>query len=114
MGFSRGSHTRILFTLFAILFTISTLQVGVAKRPLHGEQWLKKHFLHIESLQKGPVPPSASSPCTHIPGGSGHCPTVNGMDFAGRHANRSPPPPAPPSFSSSILMAANSGGIKTN
>ncbi|KAJ6981565.1 hypothetical protein NC653_024839 [Populus alba x Populus x berolinensis] len=64
-------------------------------RPVHGEQWLKKHFPRIESLQRGPVSPSAGSPCSHNPGGSGHC-TMNEMNFVGR-ANHQPPPPFPSS-----------------
>lgn len=101
MGFSiKTSHVRVLFSLLAILLAMSTLQVGVAKRPLHGEQWLK--------LQKVPVPTSGPSPCSHIPppGKASICPSLNGMDFTGRHVNRAPPPP--PSFPSSI--PANSGG----
>ncbi|KAK3190267.1 hypothetical protein Dsin_029828 [Dipteronia sinensis] len=46
------------------------------------------------SLQKGPVPPIGGSPCTFIPGGSGHCPSLNGKNFAG-YVNRAPPPPKP-------------------
>ncbi|KAJ9154203.1 hypothetical protein P3X46_027565 [Hevea brasiliensis] len=114
MGFRSSSRIRILFTLFTNLFIIiSTFQVGAAKRTMHGEQWHEEHFLHIESLQKGPVPPSASSPCTNIPkGGTGHCPNLNEMNFAGGRVNLVPPPP-PPTFRSSILMAANSHDIKT-
>ncbi|CAI0465565.1 unnamed protein product [Linum tenue] len=37
------------------------------------------------SLQRGPVPPSGSSGCTHVPGSNGPgCPSlVNQMNFAG-------------------------------
>lgn len=42
---SRSNHIRVFFFLFTILFIIiSTSLVGAAKRPLHGEQWLKKTF----------------------------------------------------------------------
>ncbi|CAL1396464.1 unnamed protein product [Linum trigynum] len=45
------------------------------------------------SLQRGPVPPSGSSGCTHVPGSNGPgCPSlVNQMNFAGsvhRNNNR--------------------------
>jgi hypothetical protein len=96
MAINRKSHATIFFTiLFAILVTLSTIQFGAATRPMHGEQWLKKHFPRIESLQRGPVTPSAGSPCTHNTVGSGHC-TMNEMNFVGR-ANHQPPPPFPSS-----------------
>ncbi|KAJ6890509.1 hypothetical protein NC651_024113 [Populus alba x Populus x berolinensis] len=98
MAINRKSHTTVFFTiLFTILLTLSTIQFGAAMRPVHGEQWLKKHFPRIESLQRGTVPPSAGSPCSHKPGGSGHCP-MNEMNFVGR-ANHQPPPP----FRSSVI-----------
>ncbi|KAL3578072.1 hypothetical protein D5086_019577 [Populus alba] len=96
MAINRKGHARVFFTiLFTILLTLSTIQFGAAMRPVHGEQWLKKHFPRIESLQRGPVSPSAGSPCSHNPGGSGHC-TMNEMNFVGR-ANHQPPPPFPSS-----------------
>ncbi|KAG6764535.1 hypothetical protein POTOM_032009 [Populus tomentosa] len=93
MAFNGNSRVTIVFTVFSILLTLSTLQCGAAKRPLHEEQLLKKHFPLIESLQRGPVPPSTASPC--IPGGSGTC-ELNEMNFVGR-ANRQPPPAFPSS-----------------
>jgi len=98
MAFNGKSRVAISFTLFTILFTLSTLQCGAAMRPLHGEQLLKKHFPLIESLQRGPVPPSKGSPGTHIPDqpeGSGTS-KLNEMNFVGR-ANRQPPPAFPSS-----------------
>ncbi|KAL9352969.1 hypothetical protein Peur_055649 [Populus x canadensis] len=95
-AYTEKSHATIFFTiLFTVLFTLSTIQSGAAMRPVHGEQWLKKHFPRIESLQRGPVTPSAGSPCTHNTVGSGHC-TMNEMNFVGR-ANHQPPPPFPSS-----------------
>ncbi|WCJ23957.1 hypothetical protein M5689_005951 [Euphorbia peplus] len=65
------------------------LQLGESIRPCNGEKWVKQHLLsHV--LQKGPVPPSSSSPCSHVPGGSGHCPALTTMNFAARA------PPLPP------------------
>ncbi|KAJ6911199.1 hypothetical protein NC652_021742 [Populus alba x Populus x berolinensis] len=98
MAFNGKSRVAISFTLFTILFTLSTLQCCAAMRPLHAEKLFKKHFLHIESLQQGPVPPSAGSTPTHIPTrprASGTC-ELNEMNFVGR-ANRQPPPAFPSS-----------------
>ncbi|KAG5240646.1 hypothetical protein OIU76_014125 [Salix suchowensis] len=95
MAFNGKSRVTIFFTLFTILLTLSTLQCVAAMRPLHGEQSLKKHFPLIESLQRGPVPPSAGSPCSHNPGGNGTC-KLDEMNFVGR-ANRQPPPAIPSS-----------------
>ncbi|KAL0457067.1 UNVERIFIED_CONTAM: hypothetical protein Slati_1045900 [Sesamum latifolium] len=47
--------------------------------------------LLLESLPRGPVPPSGSSPCTYIPGqGGGPCP-LNERHFAGRRSAHAPP-----------------------
>ncbi|KAJ6898636.1 hypothetical protein NC652_025222 [Populus alba x Populus x berolinensis] len=103
MAINRKGHATVFFTiLFTILLTLSTIQFGAAMRPVHGEQWLKNHFPRIESLQRGPVSPSAGSPCSHNPGGSGHC-TMNEMNFVGR-ANHQPPPPFPSSAGPSLTL----------
>ena len=75
--------------LFTLLFISFTAQFGAAIRPWQGEQLFRKIVHDFESLQKGPVPPSAGSPCTNIPGGSGHC-VVNEINAAG-YLLRSPP-----------------------
>ncbi|KAK2647214.1 hypothetical protein Ddye_022409 [Dipteronia dyeriana] len=97
MGYHKSSSLLSFLFIFAILFTSSTIQLSAAFRPLHdSSQLLKKYFPnnYLQSLQKGtPVPPIAGSPCTFIPGGSGHC-SLNGKNFAG-HVNRAPPPPKP-------------------
>uniref|UniRef100_A0A6N2MU22 Transmembrane protein n=1 Tax=Salix viminalis TaxID=40686 RepID=A0A6N2MU22_SALVM len=102
MAFDGKSRVAVFLTLFSILFTLSSLQCGAATRPLHGERLLKKHFPLIESLQRGPVPPSAASPCSHNPGGSGTC-NLNEMNFVGR-ANRQPPPAFPSSVTSHVTI----------
>ncbi|TXG72235.1 hypothetical protein EZV62_000814 [Acer yangbiense] len=97
MGYHKSSSLLPFLFIFAILFTSSTIQLSAAFRPLHdSNQLLKKYFPnnYLQSLQKGPVPPIAGSPCTFIPGGKGHCPSLNGKNFAG-HVNRAPPPPKP-------------------
>lgn len=76
----------LLTFLFAltILFSYGTLvQFCAATRPLHGDQLFKKYVPEFELLQRGPVPPSDGSPCSHIPGGSGVC-RLNEMNVAGR------------------------------
>uniref|UniRef100_A0A6N2N3F2 Uncharacterized protein n=1 Tax=Salix viminalis TaxID=40686 RepID=A0A6N2N3F2_SALVM len=41
--------------------------------------------LSLQSLQRGPVPPSEGSGCTNIPGRDGpSCPQVNEMHYAGK------------------------------
>ncbi|XVF28670.1 hypothetical protein REPUB_Repub15cG0050100 [Reevesia pubescens] len=87
MGFLKQRTAVFLFTL---LFVSFTAQFGAAIRPWQGEQLFRKIVPNFESLQKGPVTPSAGSPCTNIPDGSGHC-VVNEMNVAG-HLLRSPPP----------------------
>ncbi|KAF6175050.1 hypothetical protein GIB67_039598 [Kingdonia uniflora] len=59
-------------------------------RPLEGDEWLKTKGLVLESLPKGKVPASHSSPCTGLPGrGKGRC-GLNSKNYAG-HVARSPP-----------------------
>uniref|UniRef100_A0A5B7CHD4 Uncharacterized protein n=1 Tax=Davidia involucrata TaxID=16924 RepID=A0A5B7CHD4_DAVIN len=84
-------HKSLFTNLFilSILFSSITLQLATAMRPLEGERWLKTRFPLLESLPKGPVTPSGSSPCSNIPGGTGTC-TLNGKNFAG-HVVHSPP-----------------------
>ncbi|WOH16152.1 hypothetical protein DCAR_0935701 [Daucus carota subsp. sativus] len=56
--------------MFVILHANSSIVGGDAMRPLNEyKAWL------LESLPRGPVPPSGTSPCTYIPGaGNGSCP----------------------------------------
>ncbi|KAK1395307.1 hypothetical protein POM88_014363 [Heracleum sosnowskyi] len=73
-------------TMMLMILT-SDIQSANGMRPL-GEykKWLKELPVPVllESLPRGPVSPSSSSPCTHIPGGkpTGHC-TIEEMNFAG-------------------------------
>ena len=87
-----GCHRGTLFTTVAIIFTIflssNTLQLASATRPLHGEHSFKNQALLLQSLQAGPVTPSGSSPCSHIPG-TGIC--VSEMNY-GRPLVHPPPP----------------------
>ncbi|XWS08842.1 hypothetical protein CRYUN_Cryun40dG0035000 [Craigia yunnanensis] len=86
MGFLKQ---RTAIPLFIVLFISFSAQFGVSIRLWQGEQLFGEIVPNFESLQKGPVPPSAGSPCTNIPGGSGIC-VVNEMNVAG-HLLHSPP-----------------------
>ncbi|XWS36394.1 hypothetical protein CRYUN_Cryun20dG0081800 [Craigia yunnanensis] len=52
-------------------------------RPLDGEQWLAKDELVLQSLQRGPVPPSGHNPCTNILGRETGVCKLCGMNIAG-------------------------------
>lgn len=84
------------------------LQIVKAARPINGDEWLKKqHISLLESLPRGPVPPSTSSPCTYIPGGGGSGSCLNGRNFAGVGT--------PPAFPSAVVnFAAASENNESN
>ncbi|CAI0433969.1 unnamed protein product [Linum tenue] len=72
--------------LVAIVLGLSCRHIATARPLLETEQ---------QSLQRGPVPPSKSSPCGHVPGrGSGRCP-LNEMNVAGSGLFGVRPHPAP-------------------
>ncbi|OMO54761.1 hypothetical protein CCACVL1_27583 [Corchorus capsularis] len=84
-----------LSMIFAIVFIISFApQFGGAIRPWHDkEQLLRKVVPNWESvLTRGPVPPSAGTPCSNVPHGSGKC-KLDEMNVAGRRLIRPPLPP---------------------
>ena len=100
--------------VLAIVFISFTAQFGAAIRPnLQEEQvLLKKIIPNLESLAKGPVPPSNHSPCSNIPH-PGNC-KVNEMNFA-RSLTRSPPPfPASMNVKKFASAAATSMENKSN
>ncbi|KAI3469705.1 hypothetical protein Pfo_026368, partial [Paulownia fortunei] len=84
-GCYKMRHLNVLLVL--ILSILLCVQLGKGSRLLHDQvETLKEKGLSINSLQKGPVPPSGPSGCTNIPGsGGGGCP-INEMHFAGRGA----------------------------
>ncbi|OIT37970.1 PREDICTED: uncharacterized protein LOC109240047 [Nicotiana attenuata] len=70
--------------VFLGLVVVCCVQPGKGSRLLH-----EKELMKLQSLQRGPVPPSGPSGCTNIPGNGGSgsgCP-LNEMHFAGRHVN---------------------------
>lgn len=82
-----------LFLIFYVLFIVSmsSNRANAGRSTLHIEKLLRKEAELLESLPRGPVPPSGSSPCTYIPGQGGHC-TLNEQHFAGGGAAHPPPP----------------------
>ncbi|EOY05943.1 Uncharacterized protein TCM_020806 [Theobroma cacao] len=69
---------RLLNIALVALVLLLLLQVHAssASRLLHQETKLGSKGLGLQSLQKGPVPPSQGSSCTNIPAGTGEvdCP----------------------------------------
>ncbi|KAJ6761527.1 hypothetical protein OIU74_024222 [Salix koriyanagi] len=81
--------------IFAAVVLGSCSQQIFAARPFSGERLMKQNLGNIQSLQRAPVPPIGGSSCTHIPGrGSGQCPPLGEMNFAG-HAGAQAPPAFP-------------------
>ncbi|KDP40287.1 hypothetical protein JCGZ_02285 [Jatropha curcas] len=81
-------------TLAAFLLLSLHVQLFQASRLLHED--LNKGLV-LESLQRGPVPPSGPSGCTNGPNSGGpSCPnTVSQMNFAGAALPRSTAYPRP-------------------
>ncbi|KAF7143515.1 hypothetical protein RHSIM_Rhsim05G0177900 [Rhododendron simsii] len=80
-----GFHAKAIF-VFTVLLLFGCRE-NLATRPLEGEEWLNDlKTLAIQSLQRGPVTPSGSSPCTYIPGGTrGRCTLAeNESNYSGR------------------------------
>ncbi|KAK4718567.1 hypothetical protein R3W88_016905 [Solanum pinnatisectum] len=71
-----------LLVFLTLIVLIMFFQPGKGTRLLH-----EKDLMNLQSLQRGPVPSSGPSGCTNIPGnsgsGSGNCPLINEMHFAG-------------------------------
>ena len=67
MGFHRNSsNSTTIMLILVLLFAVSNnIQQLVAIRPLI--EGYASAVMEIQSLQRGPVPPSGSSPCTYIP-----------------------------------------------
>lgn len=98
MGFSKN-HKFFTLQLILIILCICGFQESLGMRPLEEEElWLKSV---IQSLQRGPVTPSGSSPCTYIPGSPrrGRCALAeNEINVAssGHHNAAGSSPPQPP------------------
>ncbi|KAM3308883.1 hypothetical protein P3S67_010627 [Capsicum chacoense] len=70
----------ILLVFLALIVLIVCVQPGKGTRLLY-----EKELMNLQSLQRGPVPPSGPSGCTNIPGnvGSGSGCPFSEMHFAG-------------------------------
>ncbi|KAK8585715.1 hypothetical protein V6N13_050688 [Hibiscus sabdariffa] len=80
MGFLKETRALLVFAIFFLSFTA---EFGAAIRPRQLREPLFRTMVpNFESMPKGPVPPSAGSPCTSTPGGSDHC-VVNEINAAG-------------------------------
>ncbi|KAJ6296949.1 hypothetical protein OIU78_022634 [Salix suchowensis] len=91
MGSQRKNQC-LTMIIFAAVVLGSCSQQIFAARPFSGERLMKQNLGNIQSLQKAPVPPIGGSSCTHIPGrGSGQCPPLGEMNFAGHAAAHAPP-----------------------
>lgn len=67
---------RLILSTIIVLVLLYHVHVQPCKagRVLHEERELKMNIV-LQSLQRGPVPPSGPSGCTNIPGSSGpNCP----------------------------------------
>ncbi|MCD9637929.1 hypothetical protein HAX54_021480 [Datura stramonium] len=83
-----NSHKTNLLVFLTLVLIVLSAQPGTGTRLLH-----EKELMNLQSLQRGPVPPSGPSGCTNIPGNTGSgsgCPLnyVNEMHFAGHHLLR--------------------------
>lgn len=113
--------TRFTVTLIFCFLLLSFRHVLVsATRPLIGEldQLPSSAFnenLIIQSLPRGPVPPSAGNPCTNIPGHNhGRCTLTEMNVVGGGRSVASHAPPRPP-FSEFVVnfaaaASASAGG----
>ncbi|KAL6325845.1 hypothetical protein AAG906_030970 [Vitis piasezkii] len=101
MGFHRNSsNSTTIMLILVLLFAVSNnIQQLVAMRPLI--EGYASAVKEIQSLQRGPVPPSGSSPCTYIPERNhGRC-TLADPDPDQMGVARAPPAfpePAPTAF----------------
>ncbi|OMO78432.1 hypothetical protein CCACVL1_14387 [Corchorus capsularis] len=86
MRCSSSSHLFLLVSIGAVLIFLVS-----CSHPCEASRVLSEDVLVLQSLQKGPVPPSGHNGCTNVPGGGGP-PCISGMNFA---AGRLMPPPPP-------------------
>ncbi|KAL4302894.1 hypothetical protein GQ457_10G013940 [Hibiscus cannabinus] len=95
-------------SIFVFLFLLTFDHIS-AIRPLDEQQapLIFNKNLIIQSLPRGPVPPSAGNPCTNIPGrGHGRC-TLTEMDVAGGRSRTGMVHGAPPMFSDMVFKFAS-------
>ncbi|KAG4167022.1 hypothetical protein ERO13_A13G169025v2 [Gossypium hirsutum] len=106
--------TNFTVTFISAIVLLLTFQHVLATRPLD-EVPSFNHNLILQSLPRGPVPPSAGNPCTNIPGRSrGRC-MLTEMNAVGRGGGGGVPHLAPPAFPEFLVKfgAASAGSNET-
>ncbi|MBA0728358.1 hypothetical protein Golax_001262 [Gossypium laxum] len=108
--------TNFTVTFISAIVLLLTFQHVLATRPLD-EVPSFNHNLILQSLPRGPVPPSTGNPCTNIPGRShGRC-MLTEMDAVGRRGGSGGGVPhlAPPAFPEFVVKfgAASAGSNET-
>ncbi|KAH6808974.1 transmembrane protein [Perilla frutescens var. frutescens] len=97
-------------TLVLAVSILLCFQIGKSSRLLHDEtKTLSEKGIFVNSLEKGPVPPSGPSGCTNIPGSGGSGCPIKEMHFAGGarpHRGGRSPTSHPPSMASFGVAAA--------
>ncbi|KAH7864063.1 hypothetical protein Vadar_025288 [Vaccinium darrowii] len=93
--------TNAALAILALLFLLTMFKPLEAARILDEgeEELMKRGSLLLQSLQKGPVPPSGSGPGTHIPATN----TLGHKGFAGQAM----PPPVHPQHTVQFGVATN-------
>ncbi|CAI0559207.1 unnamed protein product [Linum tenue] len=89
-----GLTSFVMATTIALVLLADAFHGVAAARTF---RWDDERFLKIESLQRGPVPPSRASGCGHTPrpGETGRCP-LDEMNYSGGGRFRSRRAPSPP------------------
>ncbi|KAJ7979919.1 putative Transmembrane protein [Quillaja saponaria] len=82
------SLLNLVLALVLLLTLTLHLQPTQASRELHDKGKLIDKELVMQSLPKGPVPPSGPSGCTYIPGSGGTSCPVKQMNVAGNVFSR--------------------------
>ncbi|GFY98858.1 hypothetical protein Acr_13g0002590 [Actinidia rufa] len=81
----------LVVVFFALALLLSTKPHEASRILREGkEDWMKQENLLLQSLERGPVPPTGPNPPTHIPASSNKFNTISQKGFAG-HAMPSPP-----------------------
>ncbi|PIN09251.1 hypothetical protein CDL12_18167 [Handroanthus impetiginosus] len=76
----------VILLIYFLILELGCREIMAIRLPDTAEQRRRGQNLVIQSLPRGPVPPSGSNPCTYIPGGRsrGRCAlAVHGGDFSG-------------------------------
>ncbi|RWR80938.1 hypothetical protein CKAN_00959900 [Cinnamomum micranthum f. kanehirae] len=72
------------FGVIVMVHVLLSIHPSIASRVLCGDEvWKTRQGLVLESLQRGPVPPSGRSGCTYVAGKPGPSCLVNEMNVAG-------------------------------